>query len=171
MDDVVQLFIDGCVTGGNYWDSLIGWWLAYLDGTCMNNNSGKQILFLFYEDIKHNPRKEIIKIIRFLGDRGGDEYLDINKLLHGKIKDENRDNCESSILDKIVENISFNKQQKEAKRGYKFLYRKGIIGDWMRVLTKEQSDAIDRVTRMKFHAMKQIPYYNQVVQAELNSKL
>lgn len=149
LDDAVKLFINGCCGGGDYWESLIGWWLAYLDGTERNSNTRNQILFVFYEDIKNNPRKEIAKIIEFLGDKGGDKYLNVEYLL------------QENVLNEIVNNVTFKKQQKEAKKGYKFLFRKGIVGDWQRVLMKKHSDEIDRVTQMKFYQMKEIPYWKQ----------
>eukprot|EP01084_Bolivina_argentea_P137189 241627_1 len=136
-----ESFMTGFVVGGDWWSNLIEWYLA-------SKNNNNNILFLYYEDIKENPTQQIGRICRFLCKDEGDKYLNVSLL--------NDDN----VLDKIVKQCTFSKQKESAKRGWKFVARKGIIGDWKNYFSDQQSKIMDNKTRIMFHRMNDIRYYN-----------
>ena len=140
-DDVFQDIMNGVIMGGNWWDTLIEWYLA---AQKKDNN----ILFIYYEDIIENPKQMIQKIAQFLAKDEGEKYLD-QRLIN-----------DDDILDQIVKQCTFANQKKTVKRGWKFIFRKGKIGDWKNYFNDKQRQQMDNMTRIKFHGMNAIPYYS-----------
>ncbi|XP_013917559.1 PREDICTED: sulfotransferase 1C4-like [Thamnophis sirtalis] len=74
-EEYLEIFMAGKVGWGSWYNHVKGWWKA---------KDTYRVLYLFYEDIKKDPKHEIQKIMQFIG-----KQLDV------------------AILDKIVHHTSF----------------------------------------------------------------
>uniref|UniRef100_A0A3B4ANY3 Sulfotransferase n=1 Tax=Periophthalmus magnuspinnatus TaxID=409849 RepID=A0A3B4ANY3_9GOBI len=93
----------------------------------------RNILYLFYEDMKENPRREVERIMRYLGLSLSDE-----------------------VISQIVELTSFKSMKENPMSNYscvpKLVFddsispfmRKGEVGDWRNHFTPEQSKMFDK---------------------------
>jgi hypothetical protein len=123
-DDYFELFMNGEVDYGDYFEHLSSW-LPHL--------AKPNILLLTYESMKRDPKAAIISIANFIDKR----YFDL--LTENK-----------NILEKVIKYSDFESMKKEDNRYYmsqrvedtKFL-RKGMIGDWKNHLNEEQSKRVD----------------------------
>ena len=139
VEQTIDDFLNGFIGGGNWWDSLIEWYLA-------SKNHDNNILFLYYEDIIENPQIMIHKIAKFLGKDEGEKYLSGYKI------------NDKQIINKIVDKCAFSTHKKTAKRGWKIVFRKGGVGDWKNYFNKQQEKRMNNMTRIKFHGMNDIRY-------------
>ncbi|KAL4825138.1 hypothetical protein H8958_015494 [Nasalis larvatus] len=116
-DEYFETFLAGNVVWGSWFDHVKGWW---------KKKDSHPILYLFYEDMMKDPKREIRKIMEFLGK-----------------------NLKEEILDKIVYNTSFDVMKKNPMTNYEneikmnhhlspFL-RKGVVGDWKNQFTEAQN--------------------------------
>ncbi|CAM4544214.1 unnamed protein product [Lepidochelys olivacea] len=122
-DEFLEKFVTGEVVFGPWYDHVKGWWEKRKD---------KRILYLFYEDMKEDPKREIQKVLQFLG------------------KDLKED-----VVNKILHHTSFQEMQKNPTANYKMMskaqmdhsvspfMRKGIAGDWKNHFTMAQNEAFD----------------------------
>ncbi|XP_074475298.1 sulfotransferase 1C1-like [Sebastes fasciatus] len=115
-------FMRGELALGSWYDHVKGYWLE---------REKKNILYLFYEDMKENPRREVERIMR---------YLDLS------VSDE--------VISRIVELTSFKNMKENPMTNYSFIpeifdqtispfMRKGIVGDWRNHFTPEQLKTFD----------------------------
>ncbi|XP_037610838.1 sulfotransferase 1C1-like isoform X1 [Sebastes umbrosus] len=116
-------FMRGELSWGSWYDHVKGYWLE---------REKKNILYLFYEDMKENPRREVERIMR---------YLDLS------VSDE--------VISRIVELTSFKNMKENPMTDYSCVpvhmfdqtispfMRKGIVGDWRNHFTPEQLKTFD----------------------------
>ncbi|KAM9816825.1 sulfotransferase 1C2 [Neosynchiropus ocellatus] len=119
----IQKFMRGDLGWGSWYDHVKGYW---------EEREKKNILYLFYEDMKENPHREVKRIMR---------YLDLS------LSDE--------VINRIVELTSFKKMKENPMANYSCIpenvfdqsispfMRKGEVGDWNNHFTPEQSKMFD----------------------------
>ncbi|XP_026803667.3 sulfotransferase 1C1-like [Pangasianodon hypophthalmus] len=122
-EEYLQKFMKGKLAWGSWYDHVKGYW---------KEREKRNILYIFFEDMKENPRREIVRIM---------QYLDL--LLS------------DDIIDKIVELTSFNIMKDNPMANYssvpKIIFdhsisafmRKGEVGDWTNYFTPAQSQMFD----------------------------
>ncbi|CAL8303374.1 unnamed protein product [Lota lota] len=122
-DSYIPKFMEGKLAWGSWYDHVKGYWKER-----ENNN----ILYLFYEDMKENPRREVERIMH---------YLDMS--------------LPDDVISRIVELTSFKAMKENPMVNYTFIpqpvfdqtispfMRKGEVGDWKNHFTLEQSRVFD----------------------------
>ena len=122
-DEHFQLFMDGGLTFGSYFDHVLPWWEA--------SQRDQNILFLKYEDMKNDPAGNVTRIASFLDLQADSQLIDrVVSLSSFK----NMSSSESTNFNWIP--------QREGIPGH---FRKGDIGDWRNQFTAAQSQQLDAV--------------------------
>ncbi|XP_031790085.1 sulfotransferase 1C1-like [Piliocolobus tephrosceles] len=123
-EEYVETFKAGKVLWGSWYDHVKGWWVA---------KDQHRILYLFYEDMKEDPKREIEKILKFL-------EKDISE----------------EILNKIVYHTSFDVMKQNPMANYTTwptsimdhsispFMRKGMPEDWKNDFTVAQNEEFDK---------------------------
>ncbi|KFO22777.1 sulfotransferase family cytosolic 1B member 1 [Fukomys damarensis] len=124
-EEYLEKFLTGNVPYGSWFNHVKNWW---------KKKEEHPILFLFYEDMKKNPKEEISKIARFL-----------NK------------NLNEDVIDEIIHHTSFEMMKNNPLVNYTHLpttvmdhskspfMRKGITGDWKNYFKVAQNDKFDAI--------------------------
>ncbi|KAM3359083.1 cytosolic sulfotransferase 5-like [Capsicum galapagoense] len=129
LEEDVESFANGVHLYGPFFEHVLEYWEE-------SKKWPQKILFLKYEDLKMDPRKEVAKIALFLGKPFSNEE-DLEKVLK-KCSLERLKNLEvnkSGSLFSHLHNSSY--------------FRKGVVGDWKNHLTPEMEKQIDKVTSLK----------------------
>ncbi|XP_055970666.1 sulfotransferase 1C2 [Sorex fumeus] len=128
-EEYFETFTSGKVGWGSWYDHVKGWW---------EMKERYQVLFLFYEDIKKDPKNEIRNVMKFMGKNLDEAVLD--KIVHEtsfeKMKENpmtNRSTVPKSILDQSISPFM----------------RKGTVGDWKNHFTVAQNERFDEIYRKK----------------------
>ncbi|KAJ1078194.1 hypothetical protein K5549_016765, partial [Capra hircus] len=128
-DQYFETFISGKVAWGSWFKHVRGWWE-------LRNNV--RMLFLFYEDIKRDPKQEIQKVMKFMEKNLDGAVLDtiVQETTFEKMKANpmtNRSTAPKTILDQSISPFM----------------RKGIVGDWKNHFTVAQNERFDEIYRQK----------------------
>uniref|UniRef100_A0A670KCP9 Sulfotransferase n=1 Tax=Podarcis muralis TaxID=64176 RepID=A0A670KCP9_PODMU len=122
-NEFLENFVAGKVAWGSWSDHVRGWWEA---------KDRHPVLYLFYEDMKEDPAREIRKVIQFMG-------LELPE----------------SVLNQIVEHTKFESMKANPMANYSTLpsslvdhtvspfMRKGTVGNWKKHFTVAQSEWLD----------------------------
>ncbi|KAH0626569.1 hypothetical protein JD844_001631 [Phrynosoma platyrhinos] len=120
------------VAWGSWLDHVCGWWEA---------KDRRPILYLFYEDMKEDPSREIRKVAQFLGIQLPDP-----------------------VLKQIVQHTAFESMKANPMANYSTLpafimdqgvspfMRKGMVGDWKEHFTVAQSEQMDDIFAQKLQS-------------------
>nr|XP_020666256.1 sulfotransferase 1 family member D1-like isoform X2 [Pogona vitticeps] len=122
-NEFLEKFMAGDVAFGSWYDHVKGWW---------DKRKEQRMLYLFYEDLKEDPRREIRKVMEFL-ERSPNDQL-VEKIAHKTSFKEMRQNpmanytgVPSSFMDHSISPFM----------------RKGITGDWKNHFTVAQNERFD----------------------------
>uniref|UniRef100_A0A2K5TXK1 Sulfotransferase n=1 Tax=Macaca fascicularis TaxID=9541 RepID=A0A2K5TXK1_MACFA len=122
-DSFLEKFMAGEVSYGSWYQHVQEWWEL---------SHTHPVLYLFYEDMKENPKREIQKILEFVGRSLPEETVDL-----------------------IVQHTSFREMKKNPMANYttvpqEFMdhsispfMRKGMTGDWKTTFTVAQNECFD----------------------------
>ncbi|XP_021581164.2 sulfotransferase 1A1 [Ictidomys tridecemlineatus] len=122
-DSFLEKFMDGQVSYGSWYQHVQESWEL---------SRTHPVLYLFYEDLKENPKSEIRKILEFLGRSLTEE-----------------------MVDHIIQHTSFKEMKKNPMANYTTIptefmdhsispfMRKGIVGDWKSAFTVAQNERFD----------------------------
>ncbi|EPQ17504.1 Sulfotransferase 1A1 [Myotis brandtii] len=122
-DSFLEKFMAGEVSYGSWYQHVREWWEL---------RHTHPVLYLFYEDMQENPKREIRKILEFVGRTLSEE-----------------------TVDHIVWHTSFKEMKKNPMANYSTLpveimdhnisafMRKGITGDWKTMFTVAQNERFD----------------------------
>ncbi|XP_071165048.1 sulfotransferase 1C4-like [Mytilus edulis] len=122
--EFVDMFKDGHVDHGSWFDFTRSWWN-------MRQHDHDNVYIVFYEDMKRNLKKEIVKICDFLGKQLDDK-----------------------TIERISENCSFESMRNNPMTNHLDVYsidskispllRKGTVGDWKNNFTVQQNEDFDK---------------------------
>lgn len=111
-----------------YWEWVWDWHRA-------QEEKQANILWVYYEDIKSNPSREISRIV---------DFLNFSDLIY-----------EEEDIATIVKNSSFAEMRAMVKNGLDTyvdgFFRKGMVGDHKNALTDKQIGLLNMITSAKFH--------------------
>jgi hypothetical protein len=116
-----QLFLDGGLTFGSYFDHVLPWWEA--------SQHDKNILFLKYEDMKNDHAGNVARIASFLDLQADSQLIDKVVAL--------------SSFKSMSSGESTNFTWVPQREGVPTHFRKGDIGDWRNQFSEEQSQQLD----------------------------
>ena len=120
-EEHLQLFMNGDVGFGPYFDHILPWW--------QSSRKDKHILFLKYEDMKHDHAGSVARLASFLD-------LEVD----------------SQLIETVVTLSSFQSMTSNETTNFDWIpqkadkpkhFRKGDIGDWRNYFNPEQSQKMD----------------------------
>lgn len=123
-EEFLEKFMTGKLSFGSWYDHVKGWWEKKKD---------YRILYLFYEDMKEDPKRELLKILKFLEKDLPEEIVD--KILHHTSFKIMKDNPTANYT-MITE--------KEMDHKVSPFMRKGIAGDWKNQFTVAQYERFEK---------------------------
>ncbi|XP_002717169.1 sulfotransferase 1E1 [Oryctolagus cuniculus] len=121
--EFVEKFMHAQVPYGSWYKHVNSWW---------EKSKNPRVLFIFYEDMKEDIRKEVVKLIQFLGRKPSEE-----------------------LVEKIIKHTSFQEMKDNPSTNYTVLpeeimdqkvspfMRKGIAGDWKNYFTVALNERFD----------------------------
>ncbi|XP_015914766.1 sulfotransferase ssu-1-like [Parasteatoda tepidariorum] len=127
-DDFFDVFFEGSVDGGDYFDHLLSYY---------RHRNDPNVLFLLYEELIRDCEECVLRIGNFLGGPFSDAIND------------------PKVLQNVLKYSSFHEMKKlplwtNRPKDLQFI-RKGIVGDWKSCLSKEQSEKLDQKFNSKLN--------------------
>ncbi|KAL1775765.1 sulfotransferase 6B1-like [Sigmodon hispidus] len=125
--EFLELFLKGDVVYGSWFDHVLSW---------EKHKNDKNILFLFYEEMKKDFVKSLKKITAFLDISVNDSEMD--KIAQNTTFSEMKTNA-------VKENCDPNHTICALTSDKKLVFRKGVVGDWINYFTPKQRRVFDEV--------------------------
>ncbi|XP_063791980.1 sulfotransferase 1C1-like [Pseudophryne corroboree] len=122
-ENYVERFMKGDVGWGSWYEHVKGFW---------EEKDKRNILYVFFEDMKKTPLQEIRRVAQFLGKDFSDDV--INKIAKLTTFEHMKNNPMANVLD-------FPKEILDQSQGN--FMRKGTVGDWKTLFTAQQSEAFE----------------------------
>jgi hypothetical protein len=122
-----QEFLNGDVGCGPYFDHILHWWQA--------SQKDQRILFMKYEDMKHDHAGHVARIASFLDMEVDSQLIDTVVTLSGF----------QSMKSNETTNFDWIPQKADKPKHF----RKGDIGDWKNYFSPEQSQQMDDLVMKK----------------------
>ncbi|KAF3816271.1 hypothetical protein GH733_014444 [Mirounga leonina] len=122
-----ELFLRGDVVYGSWFDHVLSW---------EEHKNDKNILIIFYEEMKKDLSKSIKKIVTFLGINVSDS--EINKIARKTSFSEMKNNA-------AKENCDPNHTICALTSNRNLVFRKGAVGDWINYFTSKQRRVFDEL--------------------------
>ncbi|KAG8390225.1 hypothetical protein BUALT_Bualt01G0061700 [Buddleja alternifolia] len=132
LNKTVDCFCSGVHQYGSFFDHVLEYWLE-------SKKSPKKILFLKYEEMKSDPKREVMKIAEFLGKPFENEG-EVDEVLW-RCSLERLKNLEVNKNGSVLLNVPNSA-----------FFRKGVVGDWKNYLTPEMEEKINQTSRSKLEA-------------------
>jgi hypothetical protein len=126
-DEYFDLFVQGQVMYGSYFDHVLPWWQA--------SRKVANILFLKYEDMKRDLAGVVGQIADFV-------EVPLNQMTLERV-------VAGSSFRAMTTNEKTNFNWMPQREGTPGQYRKGLVGDWRNQLSPEQSHSFDEVYSQK----------------------
>nr|XP_044995385.1 sulfotransferase 1C2 [Jaculus jaculus]XP_044995387.1 sulfotransferase 1C2 [Jaculus jaculus] len=123
----LELFLKGEVVYGSWFDHVLTW---------EEHKNDKNILFIFYEDMKKDFTKSLKKITAFLGISMNE--TEVNKIAWRTSFNEMKNNA-------AKENCDPNHTICALTSNRNLVFRKGVVGDWINYFTPKQKRVFDEV--------------------------
>uniref|UniRef100_A0A023GI63 Putative tpa exp: sulfotransferase n=1 Tax=Amblyomma triste TaxID=251400 RepID=A0A023GI63_AMBTT len=142
----LTMFINGKVIYGDFFDHLLPWYERRHDAN---------VLFITYEELKEDTRKQVVRIGEFLGREHGNALREDSDLLDKVMQACSLENMKVFLKDKPQDRVKKTveraketsqscdlsktspEEEVEMHEGAGFV-RKGIVGDWKNYFTPEQ---------------------------------
>ncbi|XP_054710941.1 sulfotransferase ssu-1-like [Uloborus diversus] len=155
-DVYFELFMEGKVDFGDYFDCLLSWY---------EHRNDPNVLFITYEELKKDTKTNVLRIAEFMGSQYREALEKDEKLLADVIHHSsfafmkehlNRHLAEMCTLPKemIINNPDVPENLRKLFGGDKKLFnsdqtsvtfvRKGIVGDWHNYFSKEQNERMEK---------------------------
>nr|XP_048288553.1 sulfotransferase 1B1-like [Myodes glareolus] len=123
----LELFLKGDVVYGSWFDHVLSW---------EKHKNDKNVLFLFYEEMKKDFVKSLNKITAFLDIDVNDS--DISKIARNTSFSEMKNNA-------VKENCDPNHTICALTSDRNLVFRKGVVGDWINYFTPKQRSVFDEL--------------------------
>lgn len=152
-DDFFELFMNGKVDFGDYFDTLLSWY---------EHRNDPNVLFITYEQLKKDTKTYVLKIAEFLGQKYKDMLIQDENILNNVIKYSSFDYMKTSLNSQLAELATLPKDfvvnHPDIPPGIKTLLeknsnffgadrvnfvRKGIVGDYKNHLSAEQNQRLE----------------------------
>ncbi|XP_028663774.2 sulfotransferase 1C1-like [Erpetoichthys calabaricus] len=123
-NEYIHKFMQGEVPFGSWYDHVKGFW---------EEKNKRNVLYLFYEDLKENLRNEVIKIVKFM-DRSLSEDI-INRIVELTTFSNMKDNPMANYTTIPDSVFDYSKST---------FMRKGQVGDWKNHFSAEEAALFDK---------------------------
>ncbi|XP_036619702.1 sulfotransferase 1E1 [Trichosurus vulpecula] len=123
-EEFLETFMTGKACFGSWYDHVKGWWEKKKD---------YRILYLFYEDMKEDPKRELLKVLKFLEKDLPEEI--VNKILY---------HTSFNIMKQNPATNYTTAPEKEMDHSVSPFMRKGISGDWKNQFTVAQYETFEK---------------------------
>ncbi|XVF49912.1 hypothetical protein PTKIN_Ptkin04bG0054200 [Pterospermum kingtungense] len=134
LQEAFELFCQGILHFGPYWDHVLGYWKWSLENP-------EKILFLKYEDLKKDPLVVVKRLAEFLG-----QPFSLEEESKGTVEQIIRLCSFKSLSNLEVNNTDIFKYKDGMIFDNNSFFRKGESGDWKNHLTDEMAEHLDKIT-------------------------